>query len=340
MVYGICYTQSGSVKKYEQGGFLNSRPDQVKWITGYTVGYPSTAYYPDLLCDNFYLFTYDNHPEFSTQYPEFTEGTAIYFMGARIYNMPSDIEPNNNSYISYKKIYNLMSYTPPNGYVLDKNGPYTYTAKATVYSCNEDVEYYTAINTINIGTDTVEKEFRYKKKDSKVYVRLSVSNDIIINGNTYHSYENRPAINTINLESGNGCVTNILVSLDSNHYTGSFDISFDGASPSNIKTYLLVDNQYYDVTNPISNESKRCHISKYKDRFHIVGWMYTSGGFDYTFSSDDWENNSLFTQEGTKDSFGGYIPDRHPAKFVVKFTLDNGYSRQDCQLTVDVTTNK
>ena len=339
MTYGICYTQSGNVKKYEPGGL--NRPDQVKWITGYTVGYPSTAYYQGILCDNFYLFTYDNFPPgMDKDYPEFTEGTAIYFLNPGIYTMPSNLEPNNNSYISYKKIYNLMSYTPPYGYVLSENGPYTYTAKATVYSCNEDVEYYTAINTVNIGTDTVEKVFKYKKKDSKVYVRLSVSQDIIINGNTYHPYENRPAINTIDLESGAGRVTNILVGLDSNHDTGSFDISFDGASPSNIKTYLLVNNQYYDVTNTTSNESKRCHISKYKDRFHIVGWMYTTGGFDYTFSSNDWENNSLFTQEGTKDSFGGYIPNNGTAKFVVKFALSNGYSHQDCQLTVDVTINK
>lgn len=164
MAYGICYTQSGNVKKYEPGGL--NRPDQVKWITGYTVGYPSTAYYPGILFDNFYLFTYDNHPPgMDKDYPGFTEGTAIYFMSASIMHTPSDLEPNNNSYISYNKIYNLMSYTPPNGYVLDKNGPYTYTAKATVYSCNEDVEYYTAINTINIGTDTVKKEFRYKKED-------------------------------------------------------------------------------------------------------------------------------------------------------------------------------
>lgn len=183
--------------------------------------------------------------------------------------------------------------------------------------------------------------FNYKKKDSKVYVRLEVSQDIIINGNTYHPYENRPVINTINLESGDGCVMNILVGLDSNHYVGAFDMSFDGASPSNIKTYLFVNNKYYDVTNSTSNESKRCNISKYKDRLHIVGWMYTDSGFNYTFNSSDWENNSLFTQEGTKDSFGGHIPDSRTAKFVVKFTLSNdGYSRQDCQLTVDVTTNK
>ena len=139
--------------------------------------------------------------------------------------------------------------------------------------------------------------------------------------------------------SGDGRITNILVGLDSNHSTGAFDISFEGASVSNKKLYLLVNNQYYDVTNS-NSESKKCYISKYGDRFHIVGWMYTTGGFDYTFSSNDWENNSLFTQDGTKDSSGGYIPDRRKAKFVVKFALSNGYSHQDCQLTVDITTNK
>ena len=183
MAYGICYTQSGSVKKYEKD--LLNRPDQVKWITGYTVGYPSTAYYPGLLCDNFYLFTYDNFPPgMDKAYPEFTEGTAIYFLSPRIYTTPSDLEPNNNSYISYNKIYNLMSYTPPNGYVLDKNGPYTYTATATVYSYNDVVEYYTAINTLNIGTDTIKKEFRYKKADKtdkyiKYYVTLTLNSGML-----------------------------------------------------------------------------------------------------------------------------------------------------------------
>ena len=186
MAYGICYTQSGSTKKYEPSTL--NRPDKVKWLTGYTVGYPSTAYYPGLLYDNFYLWTYDNFPpEMYEDYPEFTEGMAIYFMHASIMNTPSELEEINNSYISYNKIYNLMSYTPPYGYVLSENGPYTYTAKATVYSYNDVVEYYTATNTVNIGTDTVEKVFRYKKKDKPVepgkpntfinyYVTLSLSN--------------------------------------------------------------------------------------------------------------------------------------------------------------------
>ena len=200
------------MKKYEPGGL--NRPDQVKWITGYTVGYPSTAYYPGILCDNFYLFTYDNFPPgMDKDYPEFTEGTAIYFLRADIYNIPSDLEPNNNSYISYNKIYNLMSYTPPDGYVLDENGPYTYTATATVYSYNEVVEYYTAINTVNIGTDTIKREFKYKKKINPndyndYYVKFT------LNGTTLNCYckgvTNIPDTNNgdftlgINIELGDG----------------------------------------------------------------------------------------------------------------------------------------
>lgn len=334
MATGICYTQSGGVKKYERDQLEhNYMESSNKHITVYTVGYPSTAYYPDGYDYSFEIFTYPGPGSNWPMPPEFTEGTAEYLY----YINTNPSTPDENWHDTHAKIYNLMSYTPPNGYVLDKNGNYTYTAEAKIYSCNLDVKYGGITNSINGGTDTMHKEFRYKKKDSKVYVRLSVSTDIIINGNTYHPYENRPAINTIDLESGAGRVTNILVGLDSNHYTGAFNISFDGASPSNIKTYLLVNNQYYDVTNSTS-ESKRCHISKYGDRFHIVGWMYTNGGFDYIFSSNDWENNSLITQEGTKDDFGGYIPDGRTVKFVIKFTLSNGYSHQDCQLIVDVKT--
>ena len=322
MAYGICYTQSGNVKKYE-GIKASDVPDKV---TVYTVGYPSTAYYPDGGEIFFSLVTYP--PPYNYPHVEgFTEGMAHY-----ITNMYLDDTGNT--------IYDLMSYTPPNGYVLSENGPYTYTAEANVYSYNYGIKYYDKTNIVNGGTDTITREFKYKKKDSKVYVRLSVSGDIIINGNTYHQYENMPTIKTIDLESSYGNLIDILVGLDSNHYTGAFDILIEGASVSNEKIYLLVNNKYYDVTNPTSNESKRCHISKYEDRFHIAGWMYTSAGFDYTFSSNDWNSNSLFTQEGTKDSSGRYIPSNVKAKFVVKFTLSNGYSHQDCQLTVDITTNK
>ena len=319
MASGICYTQSGSVKKYEQGLFSFS-PNRIKFVD--IDNHSAEPFIP-------WIFTPDNHPPGVS----LEEGTVWYEVGVR----DPDIT-----------LENYLTYTPPDGYELVSEDhkydtgvkeyyvpKYSYCEPFTVY-------YGTAGKTFSDLGLSASKYFYYKKKeikDNKINVRLSVSHNIIINGNTYIPQEDK-VIHTIDLKSGDGRFMDILVGLDSNHYTGSFDILFEGASTSNKKIYLLVNNQYYDVTNSTSNESKRCYISKYKDRFHIVGWMYTTGGFDYTFSSNDWENNSLFTQEGTKDSFGGYIPDKRTAKFVVKFTLSNGYSHQDCQLTVDVTTNK
>ncbi len=140
------------MKKYESDQ-LGSIPT---YITGYTVGYPSTAYYPDMFYfgSNFYCFAYPGPPSFP-QYPGFTEGTAEY-----IYNIsPIWIDSYTNT---SDKIYNLMSYTPPDGYELDKNGDYTYTAEANVYTYNVDVKYGNAINTINT-TKTIYKEFHYSK---------------------------------------------------------------------------------------------------------------------------------------------------------------------------------
>ena len=81
-----------------------------------------------------------------------------------------------------------MTDTPPDGFVLDKNGKDVIITKfATVYSCNIDVNYGGVINSINGGTQTIKREFRYKKKDEPVepgkpntfinyYVTLSLSN--------------------------------------------------------------------------------------------------------------------------------------------------------------------
>ena len=305
------------------------------YVTGYTVGYPSTAYYPDIFLfgPNFHCFAYPGPPGFP-MYPGFTEGTAEY-----LYYVSFDwIDSETNT---GTKIYNLMSYTPPDGYVLDKNGPYTYTAIATVYSYNVDIKYGNSINTINGGTETIKREFKYKKKeikDNKVNVKLMVDSDMIINGNTYHTQDAYKVISTIDLKSGDGNAMDILVSLDSNHYIGSFDIRFDGCPISNIKIYLSVNRHLYQVNE--STEGKRCYISRYKYSFHDDGYMFTTGGFDYTFYSTAWDSNGLFTQRNIRDDFGESIPSETKMKYVVKFTLDNGDYRQDCQLTVDVTTNK
>ena len=169
MASGICYTWSGNVKKYE--GIYNG--DYPQTVTVYTVGYPSTTYYPDGGFVAFSLIQYPPPPG----YPEvegFVEGTAHYITDMYLDNLGN----------TRNTIYNLMSYTPPNGYVLDKNGSYTYTATATVYSYNYGIKYYDKTNIVNGGTVTVEREFRYKKKDKSdtfinYYVTLSLSNGML-----------------------------------------------------------------------------------------------------------------------------------------------------------------
>lgn len=153
MATGICYTWSGSKKKYE-GINASDIPNKV---TVYTVGYPSTAYYPDGGFVSFSVMPYPPPPG----YPEvegFVEGTAHY-----ITDMYLDRTGSNST--TYKKIYDLMSDTPPDGYVLDKNGDYIVTRIATVYSYNYGIKYYDKTNTISGCQQTIEREFRYKKKD-------------------------------------------------------------------------------------------------------------------------------------------------------------------------------
>lgn len=319
MASGICYTQSGGVKKYEPEE-LSISPDRIKIVD--IDNHYGKPFIP-------YIFTSSSHPDGVS----LEEGTAMYGVAVKEY----DGQPEN-----------YLTYTPPDGYELVSEdhkydtGVKEYYVSKHFYFEPFTVYYGTAGKTFSEYSISVGKYFYYKKKDSKVYVKLKVSNDIIINGNTYSPGENKPimnTINTINLESGYGSVTKILVSLDSNHYTGSFDISFDGASPSNIKIYLLVNNNYYDVTT--SSGGKRCHVSsKYQNGFHVVGYMYATNGFVYNFNAIDSVNNGLLflsTQEGIKDSSGRYIPGGVKAKFVVKFTLNDGYYHQDCQLIVDVT---
>lgn len=172
MATGICYTWSGNVKKYE-GINASDIPNKV---TVYTVGYPSTTYYPDGGKISFSIIPYPPPPGYPTV-EGFVEGTAHY-----ITDMHLDDTGTINSTVN--TIRNSMSYTPPNEYILDKNGPYTYTAIATVYSYNYDIKYFSKTNTVNGGTVTVEREFKYKKKDKsdtyiEYYVTLSLNNGML-----------------------------------------------------------------------------------------------------------------------------------------------------------------
>lgn len=174
MASGICYTQSGNTKKYES--------DQLgipTYVTGYTVGYPSTAYYSYAFDrSDFYCFAYPGPPGFP-QHPGFTEGTGEYIYNVSLIGTDT-----------YNKIYNLMTDTPPDGFVLDENGrDYIITKFATVYSCNLDVNYGGVINSINGGTRTIEKEFRYKKKDKPIQTTdINYPVTISISGYTVHCF--------------------------------------------------------------------------------------------------------------------------------------------------------
>lgn len=181
MAYGICYTQSGNVKKYERNQLEhNYMESSDKHITVYTVGYPSTAYYPDGYNYNFNIFTYPGPGGNWPIYPGFTEGTAEYLY----YINTNPSTQDENWHDTHAKIYNLMSYTPPDGYVLDGNGDYTYTAEAKIYSCNLDVKYGGITNSINGGTDTMHKIFRYSKITQTTDIRYPVT--ISINGSMVH----------------------------------------------------------------------------------------------------------------------------------------------------------
>lgn len=171
MASGICYTWSGSVKKYE-GIMAGDVPDKV---TVYTVGYPSTTYYPDGGKISFSIIPYPPPPGYPTV-EGFVEGTAHYITDMYLNSIGS------NS--TYKKIYDLMSDTPPDGYVLDKNGDYIVTRFATVYSYNYGIKYYDKTNIINGATRTIEKEFRYKKVDKpdkfiNYYVTLTLNSGML-----------------------------------------------------------------------------------------------------------------------------------------------------------------
>lgn len=153
---GICYTQSGNVKKYERGLFSFS-PDRVKFtdIDNYLVK-------PFIL----YTYTSSNHP------PEVSleEGTAMYVVGVRNID---DSSINLSTYITY---------TPPDGYELvsedhkyDTGVEEHYVSK--YFSIAEPVTAYygTAGKTITDLGLTAGKYFYYKKKKPDTYINYYVT---------------------------------------------------------------------------------------------------------------------------------------------------------------------
>ena len=270
MASGICYTQSGNVKKYE--GIYNG--DYPQTVTVYTVGYPSTAYYPD---GGFVAFSLVQYPP-PPGYPEvegFTEGMAHY-----ITNMYLDNSGTINDTVN--TISNSMSYTPPNEYILDKNGSYTYTATATVYSYNYGIKYYDKTNIVNGGTVTVEREFKYKKKDKsdtyiKYYVTLSLNNGML--NCKCNSVTNIPGTNNgnvtlgINIELGDGIggeeyINFSWVMKDGINESKSCSMPYYAGSGFTTQSSWEIDN----------GDGTKTYYTFYIDRDSIPGLPSTGGG--------------------------------------------------------------
>ena len=139
---GICYTQSGGVKKYEPEE-LSISPDRIKFVD--FDNHYAKPFIP-------WIFTPDNHPSGVS----LEEGTVMYTVGVR----DPDIDLNN-----------YLTYTPPDGYELVSED-HKYDTGVKEYYVSKDfycepftVYYGTAGKTFSDLGLSAGKYFYYKKKD-------------------------------------------------------------------------------------------------------------------------------------------------------------------------------
>lgn len=161
MATGICYTWSGSKKKYEQGLFSFS-PDRVKLVDF------DNHYAKPFIA---YMFTPDNHPPGVS----LEEGTVMYDVEVS----DPDIDLNN-----------YLTYTPPDGYELVSEdhkydtGVKEYYVSKKFYYEPFTVYYGTAGKTFSDLGLSANKFFYYKKKDKpntdiKYYVTLALNSGML-----------------------------------------------------------------------------------------------------------------------------------------------------------------
>ena len=174
MAHGICYTQSGNVKKYEQG-LLSFSPDRVKFVD--FDNHSAEPFIP-------WIFTPDNHPSGVS----LEEGTVWYEVGLR--NPDITLE-------------NYLTYTPPDGYELVSEDHKYDTGVEEYYVSNYfycepfTVYYGTAGKTFSDLGKLESKYFYYKKKDKPV------------KPNTYINYYVTFTLNSVMLNCKCNSVTNI-----------------------------------------------------------------------------------------------------------------------------------
>ena len=309
------------MKKYEPEQLVNV--PGFTYITCYTIGYPSTAYYPNTFQVYFGVKLYPDI--WGPPVPNYESGMANY--------MVSMESPNGNA---YTKIYTSMSYTPPYGYVPLENGDtgryYSYTAIATVYSYNYNVQYGNVIKSWSGGQYYIGREFRYREKQSKIYVSLSISEDMMLNNVVYHPSDEQ-TIHTIDMSTSGDDYIDIVINLSSKYHSGEFDLEFtdsDGNSipPETYQGLQLVVN--HNLGFSVDNPNSRCIISKYSNTLENVGYIYAAmDGLGYTFDSSGWSNNTLYTESNWTTEGGAPGPsnikiDHYQSSF--KITLD-GYTK-------------
>ena len=167
MATGICYTQSGNVKRYE-ASCLRDIPNTIEI---YNVD-------PDIKCTHYFsIIPYPPPPG----YPEvqgFTEGTAHWTSKISY----EDIEESLIPYIP------TPSYTPPKGYILSDKGIYTYTYNCAYlfYPKPYNIIYGDKVRTIeneeSMFIISKDFEFKYSLNYTGIITKISASNNIVING--------------------------------------------------------------------------------------------------------------------------------------------------------------
>lgn len=171
MAAGICFTQSGNVKRYEPNKL--SLPDFAT-ITGMQASIKLSKS----------IMSYPPPPDYPAV-EGFVEGTAHYKLNITVdsFGVNKDI---------YNYLYNDISYSPPQGYKLDKNGEYTYTyikrykldtfssdyGGITKYFKNEGFLIYKDFKYTKLGDIYKYYDVVFSLTDGRIYCKCNGVSDI------------------------------------------------------------------------------------------------------------------------------------------------------------------
>lgn len=326
MASGICYTRSSNTKKYE----ANQLGEIPSYVTVYTVGYPSTAYYTNCAYIDFDLTEYS--PTYYGKYEGFVEGTALYYTSALI----GDDAVN--------AIFDLLSYTPPEGYILDDNGKYSYEVYACSYYCNYDIKYGNVINTINTEPEEYYLPFNYRLENKYLMFGVESMKPFILNNNEIDNKLSEGVygkdLYLIDLSKSDKFIIDETVVLDSNYadnyksngidftfYNGTIDNT--GWEITNRSIYIVTNAGRYQVDSEASLYFKLFSGNSSNE----VGFIRSDYGLYYEIMCNKIGDNFLLS-DNIKDITGTYIPNFSVKCIHSEFTLvNNDYSR-NCESNI------